>query len=389
MLGVLEEMANTWVNEELDFTEMDMNARFADELAAQSQSDLTSTQSLTPTEPILDAISGEAETTAPSGKKTKQGNKYNRWCFTINNPGGYEPIFKKEDMKYLVFQLESGENQTMHFQGYVRFAKRIRMTAAKKYFTKETHLESALGTEEECRNYCTKEETRVIPGKEYGTYHAEIGNGRGQRTDIIDIADDCRSGKTILEIASEHPSDFVRYHQGILALHDLLAPSPPAIRPVQLLVLWGATGTGKSYRMATQFPNAYKVKPGRGPWDGYRNQDIVWFDEFNWEKWDIFEMNEYLDQYMCPLPCRYHDRFASWTKVVICSNSDPTTWYRNADMTVVNAFRRRLGANCRHVLTRTQEISDLVPNPDFSYLVPPPFKADEETVVPDSQAPSH
>lgn len=323
-------------------------------------------------------------------KIKRDRNMYKRWMFTINNPGDYKPIFIIAQMAYMVYQLESGELHTPHYQGYVRFRQRKRMSAVKKFFTKETHLEKCWGNEQECKEYCTKEDTRIAEGEEFGIFISTAGNLDGFRSDLAGITTDCLSGRPMTEIAIDYPADFIRYHQGIQACHDLLAPQPPAIRQVQCLVLWGPTGTGKSYRMANEYPEAYKVKPGRGPWDGYRSQDVVWFDEFNWEMWPIFDMNDYLDQYLCPLPCRYHDRFAVWTKVVICSNSDPLTWYRNADLPVVNALRRRLAANCRHITSRTQDIAASVPEPDFSYLVPPPFDPNEQAnaIIPTPVIPS-
>ena len=54
-----------------------------------------------------------------------------RWCFTLNKPGDWRPVFKPEHMAYLVYQLERGEQGTLHVQGYVRFHNRKRIQTVK------------------------------------------------------------------------------------------------------------------------------------------------------------------------------------------------------------------------------------------------------------------
>jgi len=314
-------------------------------------------------------MNGASNDSEESQSRTgKQSNiKYKRWVFTTNNPGDYVPVFNNSTMAYMVFQLEQGKQGTPHYQGYVRYHNKRRLTQMKKDFFPGTHFEGARGSEQECRDYCTKDDTRLKEPVEHGIFKPDEGK-QGARHDLDDIADMCKNGKTIKEIAISHPSDFIRYHQGIVALHQQLQPTPPAVRSIKILVLWGPTGVGKSYRMATQCPDAFKVHPGRSPWDGYQNQMMIWFDEFDPEQWDIYLMNSLLDQYQFELNCRYHNKYANWQQVCICSNQDPMQWYPNAVPAARDALRRRLGSGCRYVTSREQDISQSPPTPDFSYL---------------------
>lgn len=293
-----------------------------------------------------------------------------RWLCTLNNPGDRIPIWNADEMDYMVWQTEIGaKKHTVHWHCYVRFKNRkTRAGCAKCFPGMKPDMRVARGTEKECHDYCTKAETRVAPGFEFGEYLPATGtSGQGERTDLMVVANKCKMGATLKDIAADHPETFVKYHSGLAALHALVAPLPPAMREVKVAVLWGPTGTGKSYRVATQMPDAYKVRPGRDPWGNYRGEDVIWFDEFDYTKWSLFEMNEYMDVYRCKLDRRYTDAYAAWTRVVICANSNPTSWYPGASALEVAAFRRRLGSGCRLVEDRYTDVfgPDALPNPNF------------------------
>jgi len=296
--------------------------------------------------------------------------KTTRVVFTINNPGAFRPIFHPGKMAYLVWQLERGEQGTEHVQGYCRFSKQFRLRTVLPLFGGHAHVLLARGSEKQCRDYCTKEDTRIAPGEEHGEYKEDAGK-QGKRSDLVHIAEMCISGQTLREIGVAHPGSMIRYGAGITQFHELVAPAPPVERTVSVEVLWGPSGTGKTHRVrmngGSPIPGGiFVVKPGRGPWDRYQGEKTVLFDEFNWTKWEIFDMNQYLDKWDCPLDCRFRNKSAAWTRVVICANSSPLTWYTTSEMEVQLAFRRRLGHGCRHVLNKFQDVALLPPDPDLS-----------------------
>lgn len=270
-----------------------------------------------------------------------------RWCFTVNNPLGWTPVYQPEEMAYLVYENEVGEQGTPHVQGYVRFHGRKRMNTVKNIFERpDMHLEMAKGTERENKDYCSKDGAPV----EHGTYDPEAGK-QGRRSDLEAVADMVNHGIAIRDIALAHPADFIRYHGGIQALIAAAGPLPPLERDVRVTVLWGPTGAGKTHRIRMEYPAAYSVEPGRAPWDGYQGQTEVVFDEFDYSKWPVTMMNRFLDKWRLELDARYHNRYAAWTRVVILANSSPTRWYANEDAPLVEAFRRRL-ATVKWVGTR-------------------------------------
>ncbi|AUM61916.1 Rep [uncultured virus] len=107
------------------------------------------------------------------------------WCITINNPIDSdksqfeEEVVRSRPIKYIVWQIESGENGTPHIQGYVCFSKQLRLNQVKEYFPR-AHLEVARGKPEDNKKYCTKEEGRLEGPFEFG----EMPEGQGRRSDL-------------------------------------------------------------------------------------------------------------------------------------------------------------------------------------------------------------
>lgn len=160
------------------------------------------------------------------------------------------------------------------------------------------------------------------------------------------------------DIAQSHPECFIKYHVGIKELVRLSAPVPPLRRQVTVTVIWGKTGTGKTWRVTGKYPEAYMVEPGRDPWGSYNGEEVIVFDEFDPTKWSIQEMNRYLDIYRLQLNCRYMNKYAHWTRVYILSNSSPERWYYAFDPELQAAFLRRI-QRVVEVSDINQEIQDL------------------------------
>lgn len=287
----------------------------------------------------------------------------NRWTFTIANPGEWRPDWNElsdNGAVYMIYQLEIAPTTgTPHLQGYVRFDGVKRGATVKRWLRPEAHLEKARGDEKSNKEYCSKDESRA-PGAlsmEFGEYDATAGK-QGNRSDLEAIRDKIKAGHSIADLADEHPSDFIRYSSGIQNMHAVLAPRPAASREVQVCVLWGPTGVGKTHRIMTAAPDAYQVEPGRDPWGRYNGEELVCFDEFDYTKWTIQQMNRFLDKWRCPLDARYRDRYAAWTRVVILANCSPLTWWPDAPLPLIESIRRRIQGHVFHITTRDQDLDD-------------------------------
>jgi len=264
-----------------------------------------------------------------------------RYCFTINNPTAEDtPVFEAGRMAYMVFGHEVGENGTPHIQGYVRFVGRPRLATVAALFPR-AHVEVARGSEEQNRTYCTKDGN----SEEFGTYDASAGSrqGQGARHDLDAILGEIQEGNGLAAIAQNHFGDFVRYHSGISRAHQLLAPPPPVQRDIYVLYMFGLTGTGKTHRVMMAYGRAVFRIVGcpKNPFDGYNGQPVLFLDEFT-DAWSITELNGLLDKWAFTAQARYNNHEAAWTVVILASNIPLNGQYPNADINLVNAFRRRI-----------------------------------------------
>lgn len=191
------------------------------------------------------------------------------------------------------------------------------------------HVEKAHGSEEQCRAYCTKEETRVSGPWELG----RLCEGQGERTDLKEVTEAIKGGKRASEIALSHPEVFVRNVRGLRALEAVV--NEPTFRPdIETLYIWGPTGVGKSWIINELFPNAYWKPPppakGQGDWwDGYAFEQHVVLDDFKGdEQYPLGTIQRYLDPYKLRLPVKGDFIAARYTRVVITSQHPPEWWYK-------------------------------------------------------------
>ena len=126
--------------------------------------------------------------------KTMQGCN---WVFTLNNPQPEEnPSFWPS--RYVVYQLERGEEGTPHYQGYIVFYSNKTLAAVKK-INPRAHWDLRRGTHDEARAYCTKEDTRIQPYVEKGVPPIT----RGKRTDLLYVKQLLDDGATESEICRD------------------------------------------------------------------------------------------------------------------------------------------------------------------------------------------
>jgi len=187
--------------------------------------------------------------------------------FYDKQPNDYRPAFKPDDMAFMCYGIERGEqNGTEHIQGYVRFLTRRRFNTAKRIIGGdhqcEPHVEHCKGTELQNREYCFKQDGEHF---QQGEFQPDFGM-QGRRSDLDDLAQAALSGTSLRDIATRFPTSFIRYHRGIQSLIETTAPMPALERQVEVLILWGPTGTGKTHRTLHAWPTIYGAKPGRDPW---------------------------------------------------------------------------------------------------------------------------
>jgi hypothetical protein len=261
------------------------------------------------------------------------------WCWTLNNytddeRNALEALGSElpEPVIYLIFGEEEGENGTPHLQGFISFSKRMTFRFTKTLISERAHLESAKGSPKQNKEYCSKGKNI----KEYGT----LPGGRGARTDLEAVAQACREGKSLKEIAEDYPSAALQYSTGILRLKQFYRPEREG--PPELWCLWGRTGTGKTRRI-WEFTDhdMLWVHPGDRWFDGYYGQPAVLFDDFDGGWFKMTYLLKLIDRYMFQVPIK--GGYTWWAPKVIyfTSNHHPKEWYPQAKEEHVNALLRR------------------------------------------------
>ena len=116
-----------------------------------------------------------------------------RWCLTVHDDT-WTPTFT-QDMAFAVWQRERcPETGRLHVHVYVRFNTRKRMNTVKNAFARQdAHCEIAKGNEQQCTDYCEKEESRVEAGARWHPENFKPDEGKqGKRSDLEAIAASAR-----------------------------------------------------------------------------------------------------------------------------------------------------------------------------------------------------
>lgn len=262
-----------------------------------------------------------------------------KWQITINNPleKGYSHEKIKEilesikGLEYWCLCDEVGSKEhTYHTHIFIYRPNPFRFSRVKKLFP-DAHLESAKGTAQENRDYIRKEgkyehsnktETNLRDTfEESGEVPEEK---QGKRNDLESLYDMIKEGFSDYEILEENPNYLKRLND-IQRCRELLRYEEfkNKRREVHCEYWYGDAGAGKTSGVFDKYggyDKVYRIVDNRDPWDGYRGQDIVLFDDFRDWNFDISILLKWLDNYPLELRCRYANKQACFTKVYFTSN---------------------------------------------------------------------
>ena len=125
----------------------------------------------------------------PRKKRKIEGRN---WCMTINrNPKDFydhlESLYEDNSkvIRYVCGQLEVAETGHEHFQGYIQLLRCKPLSWLRNNVSDTGHYEVQRGNNKQARDYTLKEESRIEPFQEYGTFC----KGQGTRTDIVEFKD--------------------------------------------------------------------------------------------------------------------------------------------------------------------------------------------------------
>lgn len=286
------------------------------------------------------------------GKKRVTDTRHRRWMLTV--PAEGEKGVSRDELQqalepYASYlgQLEQGEgtNQYRHWQVVLVHAEPVRFSTLRRKLP-TAHVEPVRDLRASVA-YVQKDDTRVKEEKPLVKGTISPGPGQGHRSDLDALRARILDGdETVDQLIME---DGTAWRHGRM-VGDLVGARDRArlgsdLRDVQVRVIYGDTGTGKT-RAALEglrrLGSVCRVTHwGVGAFDGYDGQDSIIFDEFAGQP-PISELLTWLDVYPVALPARYRPRQAAYSRVVLCTNAAPWDWYPWAPKAQKAALARRL-----------------------------------------------
>lgn len=259
-----------------------------------------------------------------------------KWQITINNPHdkGYTPQKIKEiieeftSCEYWCMSDEIGENNTYHTHIYMKFKNAVMFSTIKTRF-EGGHFEMCKGTSSENRDYIFKEGKWANDKKTKTNLketHEEFGEcpveRQGQRNDIHDLYDMIKQGMTNYEIIENEPCYMMNIDK-IERARQIIREEKykHTFRQLNVKYIYGKTGVGKTRGIMEmhEYVNVYRVTDYQHPFDNYKGQSAILFEEFR-SSLKIQDMLNYLDGYPLELPCRYTNKIACYENVYIVTN---------------------------------------------------------------------
>lgn len=259
-----------------------------------------------------------------------------KWLLTINNPISYGYTHEKikeclEEFKSCVYWCmsdETGEQGTYHTHVFMSCSNAVRFSTLKNKFP-TARLDLCNGTSQQNRDYVYKEGKHAGTAKEETNHkdtHEEWGEipveRQGKRNDLEDLYDMIKSGLSNYEILEVSPQYMMNIDKVESCRQTLMEEKYKTVfRELDVTYIYGLTGTGKTRGVMEKYgyENVYRVTDYGHPFDSYKGQDIVIFEEFR-SSLRIQDMLNYLDGYPVELPCRYSNKRACFTKVYIITN---------------------------------------------------------------------
>lgn len=283
-----------------------------------------------------------------------------KWNITINNPLDYgfnhqkikDCIDSLKSVKYWAMCDEMGS--TLHTHIIIYRTSPLLFQTLKKLFP-PAHIEKMMGTVVENRDYLMKdgkwkgtdkEETKLVNTfEEFGTVPEER---QGQRNDLTALYDMIKEGKSNYEILEDNPNYMMQLEK-VERCREILRYEQfkNIVREMHVEYWFGDPGSGKTsgvYKLYGGYDKVYRVTDNRNPWDGYKGQDVILFDDFRACDFDINILLKWLDIYPLELPCRYNNKQACFTHIYFTSNISFDQLYRivqSEDASTWNAFCRR------------------------------------------------
>jgi len=244
--------------------------------------------------------------------RNKNGARYSRICFTINNwtAPEYEALLTNS-WKWMVVGKEVGQDGTPHLQGAAILGGQMALSAIKKLpGMARAHIEPMMGTPVQNMDYCTKQDPAA--------YTKGVLLDEGKRQEVYEAGEALKAGATMRQLAEEHTTVCIKYTRGLIQTRALLVNRRTTAPKV--IWLFGKTGVGKT-KCCRDFADKYNggdcwMSAGDLKWfDGYDGQRVAICDDFRGKHCSFSFLLRLLDRYPFRVPIK--GAFVEWTPDVI------------------------------------------------------------------------
>lgn len=253
-------------------------------------------------------------------KRTTDRVRFRRFVFTLNNYTDVEVKSIQEfPCQWMIFGRETCPTTgTLHLQGAVVLGRQMDLQTLKSGPFKRAHLAVMKGTPVQSMDYCSKEDPNP--------FTKGMMPEPGKRTDLHNVCEQLRSGKTVRDLVKDDDSGpvIVKYYKGLLSYSNLLG-SDVREQPV-VLWIYGDTGVGKT-RAAVEFARRFArfwMSNGSLRWfDGYLGEPVVILDDIRADSCSFDFLLRLLDRY--PFRVEYKGGFIDWnpTHIIVTSWGSP------------------------------------------------------------------
>lgn len=282
-------------------------------------------------------------------------------CFTVNNPTAQlEPCTWGDKVVFCQWQLEMGEEGTLHYQGYMELKTPTTIRHLHTFSGLETaHFEARRGTREQARNYCTPNKGGNTVDSTFieGPWEFGIFRQQGARTDLLNLHNDLVAGRSLRTISNDHFTNFIRYNRGIERWIELnrLPQVPqdyklaqfniPRLDLTKANLLVGDEGLGKSRFAIAHFDKPLFVRHIDALLSFQPEEfDGLVFDELNFSHFPTGARINLLDMELpAQIHCRYrHVIIPPHFPRIFCHNRDDIFYSPNDTTAERGALNRRL-----------------------------------------------
>lgn len=213
-------------------------------------------------------------------------------------------------IRYMCIGSELGASgKRPHLQGYVQLSKRKSFKIVGSAFP--WHIENAMGSAEENRSYCSKEEHFFW---EYG----KMKESTKKAVDMGAVIKMAREGR-LAEIEEQHPAVYLRHRNVLTAL--ALEGENPSDMERQCLWLVGKPGSGKTRFTNALADNVYFKNPNKW-FDGYNDHEIICIDDVDQTNFSnlVYWIKRWGDRYRVLGERKHGALYIKHKTIVITSN---------------------------------------------------------------------